>query len=95
MAASLILNATFEPLSVVPARRAVVLVARGRASVIAERDEVWHSERMAMAVPSVAKLNTSSGCRSSEPCRCRDGRCSVATVTPANTAAPRPKASTM
>jgi 5-methylcytosine-specific restriction endonuclease McrA len=58
MAASLILNATFEPLSVVPARRAVVLVARGRASVVAERDEVWHSERMAIAVPSVAKLNT-------------------------------------
>lgn len=56
MAASLILNASYEPLSVVPARRAVVLVARGRASVVAERDEVWRSENLAITVPSVAKL---------------------------------------
>ncbi len=58
MATALILNATYEPLSVVPARRAVVLVARGRASVLATRDEVWHSAKIDITVPSVAKLNT-------------------------------------
>ena len=57
MAAALVLNATFEPLSVVHARRAVVLVLRGRASVVAVRDEVWHSESASVVVPSVVRLN--------------------------------------
>jgi 5-methylcytosine-specific restriction endonuclease McrA len=58
MPASLILNASYEPLSVVSSRRAVVLVARGRAHVMVERDEVWHSATMEIRVPSVIKLNT-------------------------------------
>ena len=56
MVRSLILNATYEPLSVVPSRRAVVLVARGRAIVVAHRDEVWHSASFSIQVPSVVKL---------------------------------------
>lgn len=58
MVRSLILNATYEPLSVVPSRRAVVLVARGRAIVVAERDEIWHSASFSIQVPSVVKLAT-------------------------------------
>jgi 5-methylcytosine-specific restriction endonuclease McrA len=58
MVRSLILNATYEPLSVVPCRRAVVLVARGRASVIAHRDEVWRSVSVELVVPSVVRLNS-------------------------------------
>jgi 5-methylcytosine-specific restriction endonuclease McrA len=57
MGRALILNASFEPLSVVPARRAVVLVTRGRATVIAQYDEVWHSVSRAFPVPSVVRLN--------------------------------------
>lgn len=56
MPASLILNASYEPLSVVSSRRAVVLVARGRAHVMAERDEVWHSANLDIKVPSVIRL---------------------------------------
>lgn len=58
MGRALILNASFEPLAVVPGRRAVVLVARGRASVVESYDEVWHSATRSFVVPSVVKLNT-------------------------------------
>jgi 5-methylcytosine-specific restriction endonuclease McrA len=58
MVRSLVLNASYEPLSVVPTRRAVVLVLRDRATVVVERDEVWASERSAVTVPSVVRLTT-------------------------------------
>ncbi len=58
MGRALILNASFEPLSVVPSRRAVVLVARGRAIAVEHYSEVWHSATRAFPVPSVVKLNT-------------------------------------
>src|SRR5690606_7583337 len=58
MVRALVLNASYEPLSVVPTRRAVVLVMRGRAVSVVERDEVWSSERHAIVVPSVVKLTT-------------------------------------
>jgi 5-methylcytosine-specific restriction endonuclease McrA len=58
MVRALILNATYEPLSVVPSRRAVVLVARGRATVVVPRDEVWHAATISIPVPSVVKLNS-------------------------------------
>lgn len=56
MSGSLVLNASFEPLSVVSARRAVVLVLRGRAIALEERAEVWSSELAQIAVPSVVRL---------------------------------------
>lgn len=56
MARSLILNATYEPLSVVATRRAVVLVMRGKALPVVVRDETWASERSAIEVPSVVRL---------------------------------------
>lgn len=56
MVRALVLNATYEPLSVVPTRRAVVLVMRGRAISVVERDDSWASERAVIQVPSVVKL---------------------------------------
>ncbi|HJR93770.1 MAG TPA: HNH endonuclease [Acidimicrobiia bacterium] len=58
MARALVLNASYEPLSVVPTRRAVVLVLRERATLVVGRDEVWASERDSVTVPSVVRLTT-------------------------------------
>lgn len=58
MSRSLVLNASYEPLSVVSARRAVVLVLRGRAVSVAHREEEWHAETVAVRVPSVVKLTS-------------------------------------
>lgn len=57
MSRSLVLNASYEPLSVVPERRALVLVLTEKASAVVNRDEHWHSERFSVAVPSVVRLN--------------------------------------
>jgi 5-methylcytosine-specific restriction endonuclease McrA len=56
MARALVLNASFEPMSVVPTRRAVVLVIRERADVLETNGAVWRSERIEMASPSVVRL---------------------------------------
>ncbi len=56
MGKALVLNATYEPLSVVSGRRAVVLLLREKADVVAAGETVWHSERMSMPVPSVIRL---------------------------------------
>lgn len=56
MARSLVLNATFEPLAVVPARRAVVLVLGERADTVHAAGMVMHSERRSLEVPSVIRL---------------------------------------
>jgi 5-methylcytosine-specific restriction endonuclease McrA len=53
---SLVLNASLQPLAVVPARRAVVLVLREKADVVASNGMVFRSERIRMAAPSVVKL---------------------------------------
>jgi len=57
MARSLVLNASYEPLSVVTARRAVVLVLNGKAHLLESVGAGWHAERMQIPVPSVVKLN--------------------------------------
>jgi 5-methylcytosine-specific restriction endonuclease McrA len=56
MGRALVLNATHEPLAVVTARRAVVLVLKERAEVIASNGFVFHSERLVIEAPSVVKL---------------------------------------
>jgi 5-methylcytosine-specific restriction endonuclease McrA len=56
MSRSLVLNASYEPLSVVSARRAVVLVLSQKADVIHATDDVVHSERLTLSVPSVIRL---------------------------------------
>ena len=56
MTRALVLNASFEPLSVVSGRRAVVLVLADRAEVVHASGAVVHSERLAVDVPSVIRL---------------------------------------
>ena len=54
---ALVLNATYEPLCVVGARRAVVLVITGKAVAVAAADTVMHSERTDVPVPVVVRLS--------------------------------------
>jgi 5-methylcytosine-specific restriction endonuclease McrA len=56
MAKALVLNATYEPLCVVPVRRAVVLVLKEKAEVLHATDAELHSECRSFAVPSVIRL---------------------------------------
>ncbi len=56
MARALVLNASNEPLSVVPVRRAIVLVLRDRADVVASNGKVWRSEHVSFPAPSVIRL---------------------------------------
>lgn len=56
MPRTLVLNASNEPLSVVAARRGMVLVLRGRAEPVAHLGETWHTEQSSFAVPSVVRL---------------------------------------
>lgn len=56
MTPSLVLNVTDEPLSVVPGRRAALLVMGERADLIHESGHALHSERLTVLVPSVVRL---------------------------------------
>ena len=53
---ALVLNATMEPLCVVSARRAVVLVLGAKADVIQSNGHRFRSERLDLAAPSVVRL---------------------------------------
>lgn len=53
---TLVLNASNEPLSVVSARRALMLLLRERAVVVAQSERTWHAELESFAVPSVVRL---------------------------------------
>ncbi len=50
------LNASYEPLCVVAARRAAVLMLSGKAEMVHHSGMVLHSERLEVAVPSVVRL---------------------------------------
>ncbi len=56
----LLLNATFEPLTALPLRRAVVLVVRGKAEVVHGDPAglVLHSSSSTVVVPSVIRLSS-------------------------------------
>lgn len=56
MAQALVLNATYEPLSVVSARRAVVLLVNNKAELVHGREQVWSSERWQTPIPTVIRL---------------------------------------
>ena len=57
MGRALVLNATFEPLCVVPIRRAVVLVLKEKAEIVHEDGGgALHSERLTFPIPSVIRL---------------------------------------
>jgi len=53
-----VLNATYEPLSIVSARRAVVLVLRQKADMVEEGEGALRSTSTAVPVPSVIRLRT-------------------------------------
>jgi len=53
---SLVLNASFQPLCVVPARRAVVLVLKGKAEITDIDGGAFHSEKMTVPIPAVVRL---------------------------------------
>jgi 5-methylcytosine-specific restriction endonuclease McrA len=57
MARSLVLNATFEPLCVVPSRRALVLILTEKAEPLHGTGRMIHSERMQIEEPSVVRLS--------------------------------------
>ena len=56
MRSALVLNATYEPLSVVPARRAVCLVLQDKAEIVEHDGSAVRSERLAMPGPLVIRL---------------------------------------
>jgi len=55
-AATLLLNATYEPLCVVSSRRAIVLVLADKAVSVDSAPEVVHAETVALPVPVVVRL---------------------------------------
>jgi 5-methylcytosine-specific restriction endonuclease McrA len=56
MTQALVLNATFEPLCVVPSRRALMLLLDEKAEMLHPTDRVFRSERVTLAEPSVVRL---------------------------------------
>ncbi|MEE9299048.1 MAG: HNH endonuclease [Acidimicrobiia bacterium] len=56
MVQALVLNATYEPLSVVSARRAVVLLVNEKAELVHSGDQSWSSEHLRIPVPTVIRL---------------------------------------
>lgn len=56
MGRALVLNATYEPLSVVSARRAVVLVLRDKADPVEVSGDTWRTASSRIDVPSVLRL---------------------------------------
>jgi 5-methylcytosine-specific restriction endonuclease McrA len=58
MSRALVLNTTFEPLCVVSARRAVVLLLNDKADLVTDTGEAMHSERITVSIPSVIKLRS-------------------------------------
>lgn len=58
MRAALVLNVTYEPLSVVSSLRAACLVIAEKAEIVADDGEVLRSARLVMPSPSVVRLRS-------------------------------------
>lgn len=56
MSRALVLNATYEPLSVVSSRRATVLLLSEKAVLVSPSGQQFHSEHLVVDVPSVVRL---------------------------------------
>ena len=56
MPRALVLNASYEPLCVVPSRRAMMLVMAAKAELVSSTDRVFHAERVSFPEPSVVRL---------------------------------------
>jgi 5-methylcytosine-specific restriction endonuclease McrA len=52
----LVLNATYQPLSLVNVKRAVILVLKNKAEIIEEREGCMRSEHLTLPFPSVIRL---------------------------------------
>lgn len=57
LGSALVLNASYQPLCVVPVRRALVLALKGKAEVVHNNGQVFRSESIEMRAPSVVRLN--------------------------------------
>jgi len=53
----LVLNQDYQPLNVTNVRRAIVLLCLGKVHTIRTDSSVFHSERMALEMPAVVRLN--------------------------------------
>ena len=96
MARALLLNASFEPLCVVSARRAVVLVLKEKAEIVHRNGAEFRSERRdgAGARRVIRLVHFVRVPFRADARRSRAGRCSPATATAASTAGARPRTST-
>lgn len=56
MGGSLVLNATYEPLSVVAVRRAICLILDDKAELLVPSQEAWRSEYLSIPRPHVIRL---------------------------------------
>ncbi|MGF1600161.1 MAG: HNH endonuclease [Acidimicrobiales bacterium] len=56
MSRALVLNATYEPIGVVSARRAVILALDQKVDVLADTGEIIASTSLSLAIPSVVRL---------------------------------------
>ena len=56
MPRALVLNASSEPLCVVPSRRALMLVMAAKAELVSSTDRVFHAERVSFPEPSIVRL---------------------------------------
>jgi 5-methylcytosine-specific restriction endonuclease McrA len=56
LAKSLVLNASFQPLCVVPVRRALLLALKGKAEVVHTNGHRFRSEHLDIQAPSVVRL---------------------------------------
>jgi 5-methylcytosine-specific restriction endonuclease McrA len=54
---ALVLNASYQPLCVVPVRRALILALKGKAEVLHTNGHVFRSEALELAAPSVVRLH--------------------------------------
>ncbi len=54
----LVLNAGYEPINVCSARRAAVLLLKGRAEMVEPADETLHAERLTLRLPAVLRLTS-------------------------------------
>ncbi|MBW3590592.1 MAG: HNH endonuclease [Actinobacteria bacterium] len=56
MTKALVLNASYQPLCIVSARRAAVLVLKSKAVIEHADDGCYHSERLSVPIPSVVRM---------------------------------------
>jgi len=56
MRSALVLNATYEPLSIVSSRRAICLILSDKAEIVEDDGTQVHSERLSVASPIVIRL---------------------------------------